>query len=63
MAVYLVTYAVGNTPRSDKVTAEEFNWISNNMVEFLEKGKVVARFANVSAVIDSENIPKPEISL
>jgi len=60
MAVYLVEYAIGATPSSRKVKAEEFKWASNNEVEFYESGKVVARFANVSAVVDSDHVHKAE---
>lgn len=60
MAVYLVQYSVGGKPASAKVKAAEFKWASANEVEFFEDGNLVARFANVSAVVDSEHVQKPE---
>jgi hypothetical protein len=56
MATYVVHYAVGGKPSITRVEATDFKWVSDNEVEFLEEGKVVARFANVSAVVDSEHV-------
>jgi len=58
MATYVVHYAVGGKPSIARVEAADFKWASGNEVEFFEDGKVVARFANVSAVVDSEHMQK-----
>ena len=60
MPLYIVTYAVGNTPRGDKVEADEFRWISSEQVVFIKAGKVIAQFANVASVVDSQQLRKGE---
>ena len=60
MAVYLVDYSVGGNRASIRVEATEFKWESPNEVEFFEGSTLVARFANVSAVVDSEHVQKRE---
>ncbi len=62
VAVYLVEYSVGGNRASTEVKAEEFKWTSTNEVEFYEASKLVARFANVSAVVDSEHLQRHEPS-
>ena len=60
MAVYLVEYSVGGNRASTKVNATEFKWASTNEVELFKGSKLVARFANVSAVVDSEHVQERE---
>jgi hypothetical protein len=59
MAVYFVEYNVGGNRSSSKVKATGFSWsAAGGIVAFVEGGKTVANFANVSAVIDIEHMEK-----